>query len=81
MRFENIFSQTMAGIFIFLIVSFENKKLLILKVSFINFLIVHAFCILRNIFLTQSHRDCPLCFLPEIFIVLLLYLSFWSISG
>lgn len=43
MCFENTFSPNMTDIFIFLIASFKDKKLLIFKVyQFFN----HAFCIL-----------------------------------
>lgn len=62
---ENILSQDTPSI-ILLIVSFEDKNLLILQVWFINFLITHAFCILRNCFLTQSHKDILLYFPTEI---------------
>lgn len=74
-HFANIFSWSVAFLFLVLAVSFEEQKILIFMKSnlqLIFFFLIYIFCVLRNLCLNQSHKDFVLCFLLEV-IILLIY--------
>ena len=83
MWFENVFSQHVAWVITILTMSLTEQNFLIFEVWFINFFFLPGILLLvlhiRNLYLTQGHKDFLLFFFPKGFIVLGFFLGLWSI--